>query len=96
MEAKTTWSKNGNKKTIAYFQDRLIDIITLTKKWHILDEPPTTALQRIEIPIVGTLSNSFKYLYRKEKSKEKEFNKDAQKEWQQREEIGDKTVLEKT
>ena len=34
------------------------------KKWHVLDEPPTTAPQRIEISIVGTLSNSVKELDR--------------------------------
>ena len=55
VEAKTTWSKNGKKKTIPELQDSFIEIIKLTKQWHVPDEPPTTAPERIEMPIVGTL-----------------------------------------
>ena len=47
VEAKTTWSKNGKKKNLPELQDRLIQIIKLTKQSHVLDEPPTTATQRI-------------------------------------------------
>ena len=93
-EAKTTWYKNGKKKTIAELQDHLIEIIKLTKQWHVPDEPPTTAPQRIEMPILGTLSNPVKDLDRKAKAKETEFNKDAQKYWQQREDIGYTSVLD--
>ena len=46
MEAKTTWSNNGNNKTIPEFQDRLIEIIKLTKQFHDPDEPPTAAPQK--------------------------------------------------
>ena len=46
--------------------------------------------------IVETLSNSVKDSDRKAKSKEIDFNKDEQKEWQQREEIGETSILEKT
>ena len=84
VEGKTTWSNNRKKKTTPEFQDCLIEIIKLTEKWHVPDEPPTTASQRIEIPKVGTLSNEVKYLDRKSKAKEKEFNKDTCKEWQRR------------
>ena len=56
-------------KTTPELQDRLIDIIKLTKQWHVPDEPTTTTPQRIEIPIVVTLSNAVKYLDRKEKAK---------------------------
>ena len=79
MEAKITWSKKEKNKTIPELQDRFIEIIKLTKQWHVPDEPPTTAAQRIEIPIVGILSNVVKDLYRKAKAKETEFNKDARK-----------------
>ena len=44
VEAKTTWSKNGKKKTIPELQDLLIEIIKPTKQWHVPDEPPTAAL----------------------------------------------------
>ena len=37
VEAKTTWYKNGKKKTIAELQDHLIEIIKLTKQWHVPD-----------------------------------------------------------
>ena len=74
-EAKTTWYKNVNKKTTPELQDRLIEIIKLTKQWHVLYEPPTTTPQRIEIPIVGTLSNIVKGLDRKANSKEIDFQK---------------------
>ena len=47
MGSKTTWSNNGKKKTIPELQDRLIEIIKLTKQWHVPDEPPTTAPHRI-------------------------------------------------
>ena len=76
-------------------QDSFIEIIKLTKQWHVLDEPPTTAPQRIEMPILGTLSSSVKDLDRKAKSKETDFNKDARKYWQRREDIGETSVLEK-
>ena len=76
-------------------QDRFIGIIKLTKKWHVPDEPPTTAPQRIEMPIVGTLSNAGKDLNRKAKDKDTEFNKYARKEWQRGEYIGENRVLEK-
>ena len=46
--------------------------------------------------IVETLSNSVKDSDRKAKSKEIDFNKDEQKEWQQREKIGETSILEKT
>ena len=95
VEAKTTWSRNGKKKTIPKLQDSYIEIIKLTKQWYVPDEPPTTAPQRIEMPILGTLSNSVKYLDRKAKAKDTEFNKDARKYWQRREDIGDASVLEK-
>ena len=54
VEAKTTCYKNGKKKTVPELRDRLIEIIKLTKQFHVPDEPPTAALQRIEMPIVGT------------------------------------------
>ena len=79
VEAKSTWSKNGKKKTIPEFQDRLIQIIKLTKQWHVSDEPPTITPQIIEIPIVGALSNAVKDLDRKAKAKETESNKDVRK-----------------
>ena len=44
VEANTTCYKNGKNKTNPYLQDLLIEIIKLTKQWHVLDEPPTTAL----------------------------------------------------
>ena len=47
LRAKTTWSKNGKKKTIPKCQDRLIEIIKLTKQWNIPDETHMTATQRI-------------------------------------------------
>ena len=71
-------------------------MIKVTKQWHVPDEPPTTAPQRIEMSIVGPLSNEVTDLYRKTKAKETEFNKDGQKECQQREDIGENSVLEKT
>ena len=46
------------------------------------------------MPILETLSNAANDLYRKEKSKEIQFNKYAHKEWQQREEIGETSVLD--
>ena len=73
----------------------MIEIIKLTKKWHVLDKPPTKAPQRIEIPIVGALSDAVKELYRKAKAKETEFNKDARKEWQRIEDTRETRVLEK-
>ena len=45
--------------------------------------------------MVGKLSNAVKDLDRKAKAKETEFNKDEQKEWKRREEIGDTSVIEK-
>ena len=90
VEAKTTWSNNGKKKIIPELQDRLVEIIKLTKQWHVLYEPPTTAPHRIEIRIVGTLSNAVKGLDIKAKTKEIEFNKDVRKEWQW---IGETSVL---
>ena len=69
----------------------MIKIIKLTKKWHVPDEPPTKSTKRIEMPIVGTLSNSVKDLDRKSKSKKKSWRK----EWQRREDIGETNVLEK-
>ena len=72
VESKTTWSNNGKKKTIPELQDCLIEIIKLTKQWHVPDEPPTTAPQRIEMPIGGKLFNSVKELYWKAKYKETE------------------------
>ena len=71
VEAKTTWSKDGKKKTIPEFQDRLIEIIKLTGKWHVPDEPPTKFPLRVEMTILGTLSNAVKDLDRKAKSKDK-------------------------
>ena len=62
----------------------MIDIIKVTKQWHVPDEPPTKSPQRIEIPIVGTLSITVKDLDQKAKAKETDFNKDARKEWKQR------------
>ena len=50
VEDKTTWSKNIKKKTIPEFQDRLIEIIKLTKQWHVPDEPPKIDPQKIENP----------------------------------------------
>ena len=47
VEAKTTCSKNLKKKTILELQDRFIEIIKLTKQWHIPYEPPKAAPQRI-------------------------------------------------
>ena len=79
MEAKTTWSKKLKKENITEFQDSLIEIINLTKQWHVTDEPPMTAPQRIEMPIVGTSSNAVKDLYRKAKAKEIDYKKDARK-----------------
>ena len=55
VEAQTICSKNVKKKTTPELQDHLIEIIKLTKQWNVLDEPPTTAPHRIEIPILGTL-----------------------------------------
>ena len=95
MEDKTTWSKNGKKKTIPELQDRLIAIIKRTKQWHVPDETPTTAPRRIAMPIVWILSNSVNDLHRKANSKEIEFNKDERKEWKQREDIGETIVLDK-
>ena len=95
MEAKTTWSKNVKNKNIPEFQDLLIEIIKLTKQWYVPDERPTTDPQRIEMTIVGTLSNVVKDLDQKAKAKDTEFNKNAQKECQRREEIGDTSVIEK-
>ena len=95
MEAKTTWYKNRKNKNIPEVQDSFIEIIKFTKQWHVPDEPPTTAKQRIEMPIVGTLSNTVKDLDRKAKAKETEFKNHARKEWQQREEIGENSVVEK-
>ena len=46
------------------------------------------------MPILGTLSNSVKDLDRKSKAKETEFNKDTQKEWQQREDIEETSVID--
>ena len=43
VEAKTTWSKNGKKKTIPELPDCLIEIIKLTKQWNIPDETHMTA-----------------------------------------------------
>ena len=60
-------------------QDRLIEIIKLTKQWNIPDEPPTTAPQRTEMEIVATLSNAVKDLDRKAKAKETDLNKDVKK-----------------
>ena len=60
-------------------QDRLIEIIKLTKQWNIPDEPPTTAPQRTEMEIVAAISNAVKDLDRKAKAKEKDFNKDVKK-----------------
>ena len=79
VESKTTWSNNGKKKNIPELQDRLIELIKLTKQWHAPYEPPTTAPHRMEISIVGTLSNTVKDLYWKAKSKETEFDKYARK-----------------
>ena len=79
VEAKTTCYKKGNKKTIPELQDRLIEIIKLTKKWYVPDDPPTTAPQMIEIPIVETLWNAVKCLDRKAKDKWTDFNKDTWK-----------------
>ena len=78
--AKTTWSKNGKKKTIPELQERLIEIIRLTKGMPVPDEPPTTAPQRVQLPIVGTLSYAVREFDRKAKEKETEFNMDAQKD----------------
>ena len=47
------------------------------------------------MPILGILSNSVQYLDRKAKAKDIEFNKDARKYWQQREDIGETRVIEK-
>ena len=95
LEDKTTQYNNRKKKTIPQLQDRLIEIIKLTKKWHVPDEPSTKAPQRIEISIVGTLSSSVKELYWKTNSKEKVFKNDAREEWQLWEEIGETTILDK-
>ena len=54
-----------------------------------------TAPQKIEIPMVETLSNTVKDLDRKAKAKDTEFRKDARKECQRREDIGETSVLEK-
>ena len=93
VEAKTTWYKNGKKNNIPELQDRLIEIINLTKYWYVPDEPPMKASQMIEMPIVGKLSNSVKNLDRKAKPKEIDFNKDAQNEWQWREDIGENNII---
>ena len=69
VEAKSICPKNENKKTIPEFQDPLIDIIKLTMKWHVPDEPPTASPQRMDFPIVGKLSNRVKDLYQKAESK---------------------------
>ena len=45
------------------------EIIKLTKQWHVPDEPPTAAPQRIEMTIVGTLSNAVNGIYRKAEAK---------------------------
>ena len=79
MEDKTTWSKNGKKKNIPELQDCVIEIFKLAKQWHAPDEPPMTAPQRMDMPIVWTLSNAFKDLDRNAKSKETQFNEDAPK-----------------
>ena len=79
VEAKTTRSKNGKKKNIPELQARLIEIIKLNKQWHVPDEHPMAAPQRIEIPIVGTLLNSVKDLDQKSKAKETYFKKDVRK-----------------
>ena len=55
-------------------------MIKLTKEKPIPDEPPTTALQRIAMLVVGTLSNTVKDIDLKAKAKVTEFNMDAQKE----------------
>ena len=54
-----------------------------------------TDQQRIEMPIVGKLSTAVNDLDQKAKSKEIEFNKDARKYWQHREDIGETSVIEK-
>ena len=94
VEAKTAWSNNLKKKNIPELQDRFIEIIKLTKQWHVLDEPPTTYPHRIEIPMVRTLSNAVNDLDRKAKAKQIEFNKNVRKEWQRIEYIGDTSVLD--
>ena len=73
----------------------MVDIIKLNKQLIVPDEPPETAPQRIEIPIIETLSNAIKDLYRKAKDEDTGFNKDALKEWLRREEIGETSILEK-
>ena len=73
----------------------MIDIIKITKQWHVPDEYPKIAPQRMDMPILGTLSNAVNDLYWRLKAKETDFNKDKRKEWQRREEIGVPSVLEK-
>ena len=68
LEAKSIWSNNGKKKNIPELQDRLIEIIKLTKQWHVPDGPPTTTPQKIEMPIVGAFSNAVKDLDQKANS----------------------------
>ena len=54
-----------------------------------------TDLKRIEMPIVGKLSNALKGLDRKSKSKETDFKKNTRTEWQRRDDFVDTSVLEK-
>ena len=48
----------------------MIEIIKLTKQWHVPDQTTTTYPHRIKMPIVETLSNAVKYLDTKAKAKE--------------------------
>ena len=61
-DARTTWSKDGKKKSIAVLQSRLIEIITKTKKWNVPDKPPSRVPQRNELPVVGTLTRKVRML----------------------------------
>jgi len=92
VDAQTTWSKDGKKKTIPQLQQRLIEIIALTRGFEIRDKPPTKVPQRKQTAILGTLTNKVREMDAERVATEEEFDLKARHLWRERNDKGEGSV----
>jgi hypothetical protein len=96
VEAHTTWSKDGEKKTIPELQRRLIEIINLAKKekWKIPDNPPSKVPVRKSWTPVGTITKMAIKLGTERDDMAANLDKRARVEWRDRNTRGEGDILQ--
>lgn len=92
VDAQTTWSKDGKKKTIPQLQQRLLEIIAITRGFEIRDKPPTKVPQRKQTAILGTLTNKVREMDAERVATEEEFDLKARHLWRERNDKGEGSV----